>query len=177
MQLFKDIVLILTFLLVILMFATVFVSFFMAKVPFVPTRKKILPLLEPHLKDRKGQLMVDIGCGDGKVLFWAEKKLGLKGRGFEIAPLPYLLSQISKYIRSSSVELRFANFFKQNLQDANLIFCYLFPELVEKAYDQAKKQCKPGTLFICNTFRPKQLEPVKIISDETNKPYFYIYQL
>lgn len=40
-----------------------------------------------------GELLVDIGCGDGRVLRAAHRRYGVKALGFEVNPLAYLTAR------------------------------------------------------------------------------------
>jgi SAM-dependent methyltransferase len=128
---------------------------------------------------KKGQTFVDLGCGDARMLIEAEKRNGVHGVGYEIAPLVYLLAWFKKLKNKSKIKLFFKSFFHGDLNKADVIFCYLMPHELKKLVKKMKKECKQGTRIISNTFKIQGLEPVKIIekNDEEKTPTLYFYQI
>jgi SAM-dependent methyltransferase len=176
-QLIKDILLIFIFILVMLMLATMLINLFFTKAPYVPSSKKILDRLLAELKLKPDQIVYDLGCGDGRFLIRSEKKFGIKGIGYELAPLPFVLAKILQFFSRSKSRIILGNFFKANLRDADVIFCYLFPEIVSKVYQKAKQECRPGTVLISNTFSAQDIKPTKVLYDQNQKPQIYFYQI
>lgn len=168
-QFLKDLLLVIVFLVVLLMLGTLLINIFLTKAPYVPSSKKILDRLLEELKLKPAQVVYDLGCGDGRFLIRAEKKFGIKAIGYELAPLPFVLAKILQFINRSKTQIIYGNFFQANLGDADLIFCYLFPEIVSQVYQKAKLECRPGTILVSNTFSAKDIQPSKIIYDQNQK--------
>ncbi len=59
-----------------------------------------------------GDLFVDIGCGDGRVLRAARKHYGANCLGFEINPMAFLKARLLTVGRRG-IEVRFGNFGKR----------------------------------------------------------------
>jgi len=45
-----------------------------------------------------GETVCDIGCGDGRIVYLAVKDYGVKGTGFELSPLVYLLAKVRQVL-------------------------------------------------------------------------------
>lgn len=161
------------------MFGITLIQGVLTKVPFVPTRKKVTKRLLEIAKLKDGQTILDLGCGDGRLLFEAEKQAKIKAIGYEISPLPYFLSRTKKLFKRSKVEFRFKNFFKENISEADVIFLYLIPDILPDLAKKLKKECKKGTKIISHTFALHELKPKQTIKkDKTQKlPSFYIYKI
>ncbi|MBD3270474.1 hypothetical protein GF376_03025 [Candidatus Peregrinibacteria bacterium] len=163
--------------LIVLMLITILTLFFVAKAPYVPSQKKMIKSILDSIQMKKNAKLYDLGCGDGRFLIQAEKTYQIKGIGFEISIIPYLFSILFKKIEKSDVQIHFANFYKKNLSDADYIFCYLYPEMMEKVAEKIKKECKKGTKLISNTFSIKNMQPSKVIAKNKNqKQNIYIYE-
>lgn len=173
-EIFQLIVLILVIMVISLMTISYLLLIFI-KVPYVPSAGSVVRLLFDNFTFQKGQTFIDIGAGGGKIVFQAEKH-GLQAIGYEISPMPYLISIFVKPFLRSQATLYFRNFIKADLSNADYIYCYLFPELIEEIWPKIKKECRPGTYFICNTFKLKSVRPVQIIEDQKQKPRIFIYQ-
>lgn len=178
MELFKETVAAGILILTLLMLITAMVSLFI-RVPFVPTKKRVMEKMIKVAQLKKNEVVYDLGCGDGRLLFEAEKNKKILAKGYELAPIPYLLAQMNKIITRSRTSLHMANFFSANLKDANVIFCYLGPETMKNLYTKIKKECKKGTRIISNTFSIHGVKPSKVWlrDDEQKLPTIYLYEI
>lgn len=176
-QIFKDLLLVLISFTTLLLLSTFITNFFFTRVPYVPSSKARLKHIFQKFRFKKNQIIYDLGCGDGRFLIQAERQFGIHGIGYEIAPLPYLIAIIYRLLSRSKVQIRFGNFFKADLHDADIIFCYLYPGIIEKVYKKISQECRPGTKLISNTFSIKNLQPIEIYYDSKKRPEIYIYQI
>lgn len=173
-----EILLVLILIFTLLFIATAFVSLVL-RVPYVPTKKRVMEEIIKQAKLKEGQNFYDLGCGDGRMLIEAEKATRVNAVGYEIAPLVYLFAVARKLANRSKAKIKFKNFFNENLEKADVIFCYLMPAELEKLAKKIKKECKKGTHIISNTFHIQGLKPVKVIpkNEKTKIPTLYFYQV
>lgn len=178
MELFKETVAVGILILTLLMLGTAVISLFL-NVPFVPTKKRVVQKMIRVANLKKNEVVYDLGCGDGRLLFEAEKNKKILAKGYELAPIPYLWAQIKKFTANSKTNIRLANFFGANLRDANVIFCYLGPETMIKLYKKIKKECKKGTRIISNTFSIHGVKPAKVWAQNPKEklPSIYLYEI
>lgn len=119
----------------------------------------------------KGDIIYDLGCGDGEALIIAAK-LGAKGTGIEIDPLRYFIAKIRAKRSGVSENLTFKrnSFFNEDISEANLIFVYLIPKTLNKLLPKFRKELKKGTRIV--SFRYEMnLKPTKI--DRKNNLFLY----
>ncbi len=103
-----------------------------------------------HVPMKAGDLLVDIGCGDGRVLHAAKRRYGVRALGFEVNPLAYALARL-RTIGVEGIEVRLRNFWDVNVGDADVVFCYLFPDVMGRLAQKLEKELRPGTRVIsCN---------------------------
>lgn len=161
-----------------LMLCTAIVSLWI-QVPYVPSRKNVVRKMIEIAKLKKDEVVYDLGCGDGRLLVEAAKAEKIKAKGYEAAPIPYLIAQLKNFIYKTHIKLYAQNFFNANLKDANVIFCYLGPETMAKLYQKLKKECKKGTRIISNTFSIHEAVPVKVYEKNPKEklPNIYIYEI
>lgn len=151
--------------------ALVHIFFF---IPYVPTKKAIAQKMIAAAEIKPQEMVYDLGCGDGRLLFMSEKS-GANAVGFEIAPLVYFAALIKKLIIKSKAEIRFQSLFNADISKADVIFCYLFPNVMPRLVEKIKKECKAGTRIISNTFQMPGMELHKILED--TQPKIYVYRL
>lgn len=118
--------------------------------PWWRTSKKTARAICKLAKVKKGDLIYDLGSGDGTALMIAAKEFGAHGIGIEIDPLRYWVSKVllQKNSVADSVKILRKNFFAQNLKDADVVFVYLIPKTLEKLLPKFKKELKKGTRIV-----------------------------
>jgi len=161
----------------LLMVLTAIINLFYLKVPYVPTKNKVLKEIFQHLEIKKNSVFYDLGCGDGRILFEMERTYKTQNIGFEIAPIPYLLAKFKKLTSQSKSEILLQNFMSADFSKADIIFCYLTPEMLEKLSKKIKSECKKGTKIITHTFSFKSIPVQKLIPKKQNLPNIYIYEI
>lgn len=147
-------------------------------IPFVPSKTKVVTKMIHAANLRPNQTVIDLGCGDGRLLFAAEKSVkNITSIGFEIAPLVYLAAQLRKLLQRSKAKIHFKSLFHADLRNANVIFCYLFPNVMAELAAKIHTECKPGTRIISNTFTIPNLELVKTYPRDTSAgtPSIHVY--
>jgi ribosomal protein L11 methylase PrmA len=118
--------------------------------PWWRTSQKTARAICKLAKVKKGDLIYDLGSGDGTALMIAAKEFGASGVGIEIDPFRYWVSKIllKKNSVADKVKVLRKNFFTQNLKDADVVFVYLIPKTIEKLLPKFKKELKKGTRIV-----------------------------
>jgi hypothetical protein len=138
-------------------------------------RVKIRTVLEA-VSMNPGELLVDIGCGDGRVLRMARKHYGVRCLGFEINPIAFLKAKLLSAGRRG-IEVRYRNFWKADLGKANVVSCYLFPDVMRRLGVKLDKELGAGARVISFNFPIpgwKHQAVLRAVSKLNNDP-IYIY--
>lgn len=135
--------------------------------PWWRTSKKTARAMCKLAKIKKGDLILDLGSGDGTALMIAAKEFGAKGIGIEIDPIRYLISLLllNKNGVYSQVKVIRGNFFKQNLKKADAVFVYLVPNTLDKLLPKFKKELRKGTRIV--SFKYEMNMPLKGFNKES----------
>lgn len=128
--------------------------------PFLPTPMKAARFIFEKVGLKKGDRFYDIGCGDGRFAYIAAQDFGAHATGFELSPLIYILAIIRKYLWKSKAEIIFQDFRKNNLSDADVIFCYLMPHTLAITIPKFKKELRPGTRIASYAFKIGDWKPI-----------------
>ena len=180
--------LILIFLLIVLSFTCVFGVFMLymlikTGVPFIPTEDEVVNEMIAQIEFKDNQIIYELGCGNGKMLFAAKEfcdksgKKNVKLRGYElIRPLIWWIKSKTKVAKltTNKIEVFSRDFFKADLSDADVIFCYLFPHIMQRIFRKIFPKLKNGTIIVSHAFKIEDLKPKKII--KVAKTTLYIYE-
>jgi len=141
---------------------------------FVSTsRRKIQAILEAVPLTPETRL-VDLGCGDGRFLRAAYRKYGVVGHGFEINPWAYFLARFYNFVLRCPARIYRKNFLEVDLSPYQVIFCYLFPDLLLDLAPKLAREAQPGTVVISANFPLPGWKPAKVL--QVGDP-IYIYRL
>lgn len=138
------------------------------RVPYAPTPKNTIEKILDLIHVRPGERLYDLGAGDGRVLFAAEKR-GARARGFELSPFSYIRTAVKIKLTQSRAQIFFKNFFFADLGDADIIFCFLVGAVMLKLEKKLQKELKPGAMVISYGFSFPGWKPAQIITPEENK--------
>lgn len=168
------------FIIVLLVLITVIYGFpAMLAVGPIPAHKKGIAKALELAEINPGEKFYDLGCGDGRVLVEAVKKYNCRGIGYELM-LPYFLLAKARAKLSGAnekIEIRFGNLFKADLENADVIFCFLIPGLMEKIGKVLKdKNLKKGVRIVSYAFSIKGMKPEKVIESSKNNWKIYLYR-
>lgn len=141
-------------------------------VPFVALNKKQLQFLAENVKLDSGDCLVDLGCGDGRVLNLFAKQGVRDLVGYEVNLWAYVRAKLST--QSAKIYLR--NFFKINLQRYNVVFCYLLDKQLAKLKEKFVQELQPGTKIISFSFAIPDWTPAQVINAGAGRK-IYIYKI
>lgn len=130
-------------------------------------------------KLKKGQKTYELGCGDARLTCFASKEYKAKAVGFEFSPLVFLLAKIRNFISRSHADIKFQNFYKADFRNADAIFCYLLPSVMQKLSIKFKKELKKGTKIISYAFPIKGWKEVSRIRRNRQKNFcpIWVYEI
>ena len=142
--------------------------------PFFPTPTSAIRDALKEASLAPGEIFYDLGAGTGKALLIAEKEFGARATGFEISVIFYCIAKMNLLLHRSHATITAKSLFKQNLHDADVVFLFLFPPVMQKIEDTLKAELKPGTRIVVYAFPLPTMEPKKITTVHGKwKMFFY----
>ncbi len=156
-------------------------SSFRAKIPFIRVASSVLCDIEKALELKEGSVVYDLGCGDGKILFYlAKNNPNVKYIGVENAPFPALVASFLSYwnrkVNNINVEIIKKDFFEVDLSNATHIVTYLFPNIMDDVLPKLEDELKKGTLLVSASFHFTSKKEIKEI-DLKRKKYQLIHSI
>ena len=139
-------------------------------VPFVPTPQDVVERMLELVQVKKGDVVYDLGSGDGRIVITAAKKYGVKAIGFEIDPERIRESRenIRKEGVGKLVEIREQDIRTVDLSPASVLTMYLLPEVNLMIRPNIWKQMKPGSRVVSHDFDMGDWKPLKTESIKDN---------
>jgi SAM-dependent methyltransferase len=117
-------------------------------VPYVQTPAEIVERMMRQAEVRKGDYLIDLGSGDGRIVIEAAKR-GARGLGVDLDP--GLVKLAGENARQAGVEDRarfeVRDIFETDLSEATVVAFYLLPEFNAKLLPKLLK-LKPGTRIV-----------------------------
>jgi predicted RNA methylase len=101
-----------------------------------------------------GDLVYDLGCGDGRMIVTAARHYGARAVGIEIDPLRYLWCQVLITVLGlrDRVRVVYGSFFRLDLRGADVVTCYLLQSTNEELEGKLKRELVPSTRVVSNGF-------------------------
>lgn len=127
---------------------------------------------------RTGQLLIDLGCGDGRVLRMASKSYGVNAIGYEVNLMAYIKARLL-CMGDRNIQIKCKNFWNENLTAADVVFCYLYPDVMKRLSDKLRSDLKPGTVVASCNFALPGFRPQRVIrpGGALHSDPVYIYQM
>lgn len=120
-------------------------------------------------------VVYDLGCGDGRLLFAALEKGAGRCVGIDIDPK--MIAKARRSARQKGLESQITfiedDFLNRDLSEATMIFCYLFPEALRALKPKFERELKPGTRIVSEVFTVPKWKENKVI--EVNRKNFNLY--
>jgi SAM-dependent methyltransferase len=149
----------------------------------MPSFISFIPTAPEHIKGflnlvtfSPSDIVYDLGCGDGRLLFAALEKGAGKGVGVEIDPEPLKVARV--WARKKGLEkwVKFyeADILKINLSPASVIFAYLSSAAARKLKGKFARELKLGTRVVMEMFPIPGWKPDQVLEWGTD---FYLYTM
>jgi SAM-dependent methyltransferase len=146
------------------------------EVPFVPSTPEVIDRMLELAQVKPGDVVYDIGSGDGAIIIRAAKKYGVKGVGIEIDQDLVLKARNNAFREKVEhlVEFRAQDAFTADVSPATVVTLYMLPDFNAKLRPMLDCQLKPGSRVVSHDYPiegwvPDKVERVKgnFIHDHT----------
>jgi SAM-dependent methyltransferase len=132
-------------------------------VPYVPTPQPVVEAMLKLAGVKPGDVVYDLGCGDGRIVITAVKQFGAKrGVGIDLDPVRVKesIENAKKAGVSDRVEFKQGDVLKlESVADANVVTLYLLPSVNQKLAPMLRKTLKPGSRIVSHDFKMGDWEP------------------
>lgn len=129
--------------------------------PYVKTSRKKIEIMIKLADLKKSDNVVDLGCGDGGLVRAAAAKGVKSAVGYELSLPTYLWAKTKSLIFGRGEKIVFANFWKQDFSNVNVIFCFLLRDSMNEFELRILPKLSKGTRVVSHIFTMKNVKPAK----------------
>ena len=143
---------------------------------YVPTPQGVVEEMLRVAGVKKGDVLYDLGSGDGRIPITAAKKYGIRAVGIDIDP--ERIREANENARKNGVQklvqFRQQDLFAADFREASVVTLYLLPDLNLKLLPRLQAQLKPGTRVVSHQFDMGDWRPDKVLESGGRTDYFWV---
>jgi len=149
--------------------------------PYIPTPQIIVEKMLESARVKPGEVVYDLGSGDGRILFTAVQEFGARAVGVEI--LPEWVEKTRERVHSMGLEDKITiiqgSALRVNLSPADVVTMYFLTGSNERLKPTLEKYLKPGARVVSNQFPIKGWKPADLVhvKDGAMEHTIYVYAI
>ena len=124
------------------------------EVPFVATPSKVVDKMIEIAALKEGDVVYDLGCGDGRIVFAAIEHKGVRGVGYDLDPAR--IEECREKAKAAGVEenteFHEQDIFTVDLSPATVVTLYLVPEVNNRLLPKLLRELRPGTRILSHNY-------------------------
>ena len=132
-----------------------------AQAPFLPTPPDVVLRMLKLAQVRQGDVVYDLGCGDGRIVIAAARTFGARGVGVDIDPVR--IEEARRNAREAGVEhlvtFRLQDALNTDVSEATVVALYLVSALNVRLRPILTQQLRPGARIVSHNYPIGDWEP------------------
>ncbi|HEY0094085.1 MAG TPA: methyltransferase domain-containing protein [Archangium sp.] len=145
-------------------------------VPYVPTPQTVVDAMLEVADVKPGDVLYDLGSGDGRIVVTAAQRFGVRGVGIDINP--ERIQEAEANAKAAGVEqlteFRQEDLFKADFGEATVVTMYLLPSVNNRLKPKLLNDLKPGTRIVSHAFDIEGWEPERVVEADGRTIYFWV---
>ncbi len=146
-------------------------------VPYVPTKYPVVDEMLRLANVQKTDFLIDLGCGDGRIVVSAAQKYGARALGVDIDPdrIQESLENAAKAGVKDHVKFIQGDLFQADIREASVVSLYLLTSVNIKLRPRLTSELKPGTRVVSHNFGMGDWKPdqsTSVMVDEISHDVF-----
>jgi hypothetical protein len=142
---------------------------------FVPTPQQVVDEMLKVANVKKGDVLYDLGSGDGRIVIAAAKRFGVRGVGIDIDPqrIAEATENAKKEGVSHLVTFKNTDLFSTDISEATVVTLYLLPRLNVKLRPKLFSELENGTRIVSHAFDMGEWQPEKQLKVDGRDIYYW----
>jgi SAM-dependent methyltransferase len=134
-------------------------------VPYEPSHPAVVAQMLKLGRVRAGELVYDLGCGDGRIVITAAKELGARGVCVDIDPQRIAEARENAARAGVADRIRFLNrdLFQTDIADADAVMLFLWPSVNLDLRPKLLRELKPGTRVVSHWHDMGDWKPDEVV--------------
>jgi predicted RNA methylase len=149
--------------------------------PSFPTPQTVVDQMLAIAQVRPGEMVYDLGCGDGRIVIAAARQFKAKAVGIEIRRDIYekTLAKVAALGLADQVQIIQGDALRYDLSPADVVTLYLLTSSNERLKPALLKYLKPSARVVSHDFEIRGWKPVNVHKmDVGGQPHsIYLYQI
>lgn len=147
---------------------------------WIPTEDRVVTAMLKLANVTRGDVVYDLGCGDGKIVIAAARQFGARGVGIDIDP--QRVQEAKAAVRAAGVADQVTiiegNIFDPavTISDATVVTLFLLESLNEKLRPRLQSELKPGARIVSNAFHMGTAWPAER-SEDLGETTIYLWTI
>ena len=144
---------------------------------FVPTPHEIVDRMLDVAGVRPGDVVYDLGCGDGRMVIAAAKEFGTRGVGVDLDParIREARSNAKRAGVEDLVTFEVGDMFETDISEATVVMLYLLPELNRRLKPKLFAELRPGARVVSHDFdMGREWPPDEYVKLGTSGVYLWV---
>jgi len=147
-------------------------------IPLFKTPKNILLEIVNIMDPKKDDRLVDLGSGDGRILFKAHRQSDCKCTGYDISPIMLIIARTKRVLQfplsSKDFEFEAEDIFKVDLEKFTKVYCYLDKKSMGILQPKLKEFVKNGGEVYSYKYRVgDMIKEEKVVLGDGETLYIY----
>ena len=149
--------------------------------PYVPSPQPIVDRMLDVAAIKQGEVVYDLGCGDGRIVITAAQRFKAKGVGVELSEklVRSTTDAVKRMNLQDEVKIIQGDLLNVNLQPADVVMIYLETGSNEMLKPNLEKYLKPGARVVSHDFAVRGWKPDKVekINSHSRNHTIYLYTM
>ena len=147
------------------------------RVRYEPTPMPVVQAMTDLAAVDAGDVVYDLGCGDGRIVITATQRYGCRGVGIDIDPerIREATGNVQKAKVADKVKLIQGDLFETDIGEATVVTLYLLTELNLKLRPKLMKELRPGTRVVSHAFAMGDWKPER--TEQVNGASVYLWRI
>ncbi len=150
-------------------------------VPYVPSPEVVVRRMLQVSGVKPGEVVYDLGCGDGRIVVMAAKEFGARAVCVEIRNDLYeqTLRRIKELNLDNVVKVIHGNFFEVPIEDADVVTMYLLTSVNQMLRPKLERELRPGTRVVSHDFEVPGWKPIlaEDVYEEWRSHKIYLFKI
>jgi SAM-dependent methyltransferase len=135
-------------------------------VVWVPSAPEVITAMMEAAKVGPGDVVYDLGCGEGEIVIAAAKMYGARGVGVDLDPERIRNARANAATAGVTDRVTFIeqDLFKTDVSPATVVTLYLLPDLNERLRPKLLTELRPGSRIVSHDFGMGDWVPERTIT-------------